>query len=310
MAFVPDIRQLRSFVALAESGTFTGAAKELGLTQSAVSHSVKSLEETLKTILVDRQGKKVVLTREGELMYRTGARVMRELHEGMSEIEGLQKWGQGRIRVGMTSALCHHLLPTVLREFRDSFPHCDVQVETADTAVLVEMIERGTIDFALGLDLGGTRRMQFSPIFEDSLVIAVAPTHPWAGGKIEIDENNIRHQLILYSRQSETYRLVNEFFEGLGARLRTPMVLGDMEAIKALALSGVGGGVIAPWVAQEELEKSKLIALPFRNPSIKRTWGVYTKTRRELSLIEETFVGVCELSGKNLGLYRAPGQEA
>ena len=303
-SFIPDLRQLRSFVALAESGSFTTAAKNLRLTQSAISHSVRSLEEALTTKLVDRHGKRSVLTREGELIYQTASRVLSDLESSLSEIESLRKWGQGRIRVGMTHALCHHLLPTVLREFRDCFAHCEVTVEAGDTASLLGKLDNSEIDLAIGLELPDAHGVEFSPLFMDELVIAVAPHHDWAGGQIKTEEGNSRHQLILYSRQSETFRLVNQFFDKLGARLKSPMVLGDMEAIKSLAMAGIGGGVIASWFAKAEFESGKLVALPFKNPSIRRTWGCYLRTKRKLSLVEETFVGVCEMAGKNLEVFR------
>lgn len=301
-SFIPDIRQLRSFVALAETGSFTAAAKSLKLTQSAISHSVRSLEEAMDVTLVDRHGKKSVLTREGELVFRSASRVLAELSGAMTEVEGLREWGQGRIRIGMTHSLCHHLLPTVLREFRDCFPQCEVMVECGDTAELVTKLAGSDIDLAIGVELTTAGNLEFSPLFIDELIIAVSPQHEWSGGKISIDEENSRHQLILYSRQSETFRLVNQFFDNLGARLISPMILGDMGAIKSLAMAGIGGGVIASWYARDELAKGQLVALPFKDPSIRRSWGCYTRPKRALSLVEETFVGICELSGKNLSV--------
>ena len=296
----PDIRQLRSFVALAESGTFTGASKVLNVTQSAISHSIRSLEESLDVTLVDRQGKKAVLTREGDVLYKTASAVLSGIEQGLTDLEGLRLWGQGRVRIGAPNTLCRQLIPTVLREFRDCFPQCEVLVEAGDTAQLLKKLDKSEIDLVVGLKMPPTPPVEFFPLFEDELIIAVSPMHEWAAGKISIRNDDARHQLILYSRASETYRLVDDFFAQRGVKLKSPLTLGDMEAIKGLAEVGMGGAVLAPWIAKAELESGKLVALPFKNPTITRTWGYYSREKRKLSLVEDTFLGILEQVGKTL----------
>ena len=131
---LPDLRQLRAFVSVADEGSFTLAAKKLFLTQSAISHSMKALEDSLGCRLLERLGKKTVLTEEGEVFLRRCRRVLGELEDAGRELDGLKRWGQGRIRIGAPHSLCQFLLPTVLREFRDCFPRCEPTIEADDTA--------------------------------------------------------------------------------------------------------------------------------------------------------------------------------
>src|SRR5580704_8105252 len=95
-----DSRQMNAFVALARCGSFTLAAKELFLTQSAVSHAIKALEDDLGCRLVDRLGRRVKLTRKGEQFLAHAEGILRQMKSARGEIETLSKWDCHRLRVG------------------------------------------------------------------------------------------------------------------------------------------------------------------------------------------------------------------
>jgi len=297
--FLPDLRQVRAFVAVADEGSFTLAAKRLCLTQSAISHSLRSLEEQLGCRLLDRQGKRTVPTQEGEVFIRRCRRALAELEHAERELDGLKRWGQARIRVGAPHSLCHFLLPTVLREFRDCFPRCEPVVEAGDTSWLINRLEEHALDLVIGLDnIGGLEEGR--PLFNDEMTFIVSPAHPWAaGGKINPD-SLAAMQFIVYTRSTQTHQLVENWFEEKGIRLRAPLVLGDMEAIKEMTRIGLGVGIVAPWVARKEIADGRLVALPMGELAVKRNWTVFTRVKRTFTLVEETFVGICSIVGKEL----------
>jgi len=129
MDWVPDLRQLRALVAVAEEGSFTLAARKLFVTQSAVSHSLRTLEDQLGCRLLDRSGKRVAVTSEGEILLKRCKRVIYELDQATRDLDGLKRWGQTNIRVGAPHSLCHFLIPSVLREFCDCFPRCEPNID-------------------------------------------------------------------------------------------------------------------------------------------------------------------------------------
>ena len=297
---LPDLRQLRAFVAVADEGSFTLAAKKLFLTQSAISHSMKALEDLLGCQLLSRLGKKTVLTGEGEVFLKRCRRILAELEQAGRELDGLKRWGQARIRIGAPHSLCQFLLPTVLREFRDCFPRCEPSIEAGDTAGLIERLQEHELDVVLGMKLRGGEEMSSRALFCDEMIFVVPPMHPWADGRPLGVKELESVQFIIYARATETHRLVEEHFAKLGVRPRAPLVLGDMEAIKEMSKIGIGIGIVAPWVARRELMEGSLVRLQAGAEKIEREWAIFWSPERPLSLIEETFAGIAEIVGKQL----------
>jgi len=297
-----DSRQMLAFATLARRGSFTQAAKDLFLTQSAVSHTIKTLERDTGVRLFDRVGKKVHLTQAGEHLLPHAERILREMQDARTALEELQNWGQGRLRVGASTTACHHILPTVLREFKQSFPGCVIKIESGDHPRQLELLRSNQVDIALTLESeANAADLQFRPLFEDELRFLVSPMHPWAAKRRAPREEIAAEALVLYNKSSYTFRLVDQYFRDEGVALQNVIELGSMEAIKELVKIGMGAGVLAPWIAREELLTGALVSLPLGKKKLKRRWGVSFLKGRRLPLAEETFAGLCEAITQDFG---------
>lgn len=296
-----DSRQLRAFVTLARMASFTAAGRALFLSQSAISHSMRALEEDVGCRLFDRVGKKVSLTLAGEQLLQHAEKILGEMNLARESIGKLGKWGRGRLRVGASTTACTYILPTVLREFRESFAHYAITLVPADTAQMLDLIHAGRVDVALTLQPKPEEKLVFDPLFEDELVFLVSPRHAWAqAGAVERREV-ARQNYILYHRNSYTFRLVDDYFRQERLVLDTFIELGSMEAIKELVKLNLGVSILAPWIAREELEAGTLVALPLGRRKLRRQWGIARWKARTLNLAEETFVSLCrEVTGQLL----------
>src|SRR5437660_1539130 len=164
-----DSRQLRAFCVLARTGSFTETARELHLTQSGISHSMKALEGDVGCRLLDRLGKKVLLTQAGEQLLQHAQKILQEMESAREMLGRLGKWGVGRLRLGASTTACQHLIPTVLREFKESFPDYSITIEPSDTSELVESLLRQRIDLAISLEVQREPQLEFHPLFTDQL---------------------------------------------------------------------------------------------------------------------------------------------
>jgi DNA-binding transcriptional LysR family regulator len=289
-----DSRQLRAFCALARTGSFTQAARELHLTQSGVSHSIQALEGDIGCRLFDRLGKKVMLTQAGEQFLNHATKILAEMENARAVVAHLGKWGRGRLRLGVTTTACQHLIPPVLREFKESFPEHAITIEPGDTPDLVATLLRHGIDLALAPEPDKDPQLDFHPLFTDELRFLVSAHHPWAQAGA-VDRLDIpRQNYILYNKRSLTFRGIEEYFRREQMVLNTVIELGSMEAIKELVKLGLGVSILAPWVARKEIEAGSLIALPLGRRKLQRRWGILQWRGKRLNLAEETFIGLCE----------------
>ena len=302
-----DSRQLRAFATLARTTSFTQTARELHLTQSAISHSMKALESDVGCRLLDRLGKKVALTQAGEQLLHHAQKILSEMDHARSSLGKLGKWGRGRLRLGASTTACQHLIPPVLREFKESFPEHAISIEPGDTRGLVTALSQHRIDLALTIEPQNEPNLEFHPLFTDELFFLIGSQHPWAkAGHVERAEIP-KQNFILYSKTSVTFRLVEEYFRREDMVLHAVIEVGSMEATKELVKLGLGVSVLAPWIAQKELDEGSIVALPLGRRKLQRRWGILHWRGKRLNLAEETFVGLCEAATE---LLRVQGRAA
>src|SRR5205823_2314031 len=148
--------------------------------QSAVSHSMKALEQEAGCRLLDRMGKKVLLTQAGETLLHHAERILQEMNAARGALEQLGKWGHGRLRVGASTTACQYILPKVLRKFKDEFPHSLITIEPGDTLSGLELLRNHRVDLAVMLEPVTGEPLDFHPLFTDDLAFIVGSEHPWA----------------------------------------------------------------------------------------------------------------------------------
>jgi DNA-binding transcriptional LysR family regulator len=296
-----DSRQLRAFTVLARTGSFTLTAHELHLTQSAISHAIKGLESDIGCRLLDRLGKSVVLTQAGEQLLVRVERILDEMTSARAELGRLGKWGASRLRIGASATACQHVLPGVLREFKESFPQCAISIQPGDTPDNIAALRAHQIDLAVNLEPRREDQLEFRPMFTDELQFIVSPLHPWARTGKVVREEIARQQYILYGKTSYTFQMIEAYFREESIVLHSLLDLGNMEAIKELVKLGLGISILAPWTARAEIEQRSVVALPLGKRKLKRRWGILHWRARRLSLAEETFVGLCGSVAERLG---------
>jgi DNA-binding transcriptional LysR family regulator len=295
-----DVHQLRVFMAVAENLSFTRAAQTLFLTQSAVSHQVADLEQKLASPLFVRHGRTISLTPAGLVLVEQCRRVFGALHEAEVAVRQAARQDLGRLRVGASSTACQYIIPESLREFRECFPGHTLSIMPGDTPLVTERLLDGSIDLGLIIRPDRKVKLTYHELMTDELGFLVSPLHPWARtGKV--DRRQLADQrMVLYSRNSETFRMVEKYFIRSGAPLRDWTELGSMEAIKELVKLGLGVSIIAKWIALPEISQRSLVWLPLPGMKLRRVWCIAAAGGRELTIAEQTFIGLCQTVARGL----------
>ncbi|MBC2595466.1 LysR family transcriptional regulator [Ruficoccus amylovorans] len=289
-----DSRQLLTLVTLARTRSFTEAAKELHLTQSAVSHSVKALEKETGQTLFERSGRYIKPTPVGEYLIREAAEILARMEGIRSRLSDVDGWGRGRLRVGASPACCHLLLPEVLREFKQSFPGCSILVRSDREALNLERLRGGEVDLVLSVAL------EREPVevaacdwFTDRLEIVLPVFHPLAARRqlkiIDLEGETLH----LYGNESRTDKVVLDALRSQGVRAAEILEVGSIDAVKEMVKIGQGVAFMARWAVQKELDEGSLVMRPVNGHTIERLWKIYWARQHQLTLFEETFVGLC-----------------
>ena len=288
-----DTRQLNNFVALAEERSFTRAAKRVHLSQSAISHSLKNLESEVGGKLIKRAGHTMLLTQHGEVFYREAKEIIARISRLRDRITSLNDWGRGRIRIGAGSTACQYFIPSVLRELRETFPRCELNIESSDTQHNIEALRKGQIDVALVVKGEDLDRIAYTNLFSDRLMAVLNPSHHWAK-KTTIDPKDFEDTTVLqYGKGSVTHTLVSAYFEEYDVKVSQSVELNNMDALLEMARMGQGVALLPEWILSRP-GSAGLIARPLPHQGVTRDWGFATLAGKPLSLLEATFQGLCE----------------
>jgi len=299
-----ETRLLKMFCAVAECGSLVKAAARLHLTPSAVSHGIKDLEVDLGCRLFERAGKKLLLNMAGEQLLLQVRPALATLDTAADAIRRLAKLGRARLRLGAAATACGYILPRVIRELKKTNANLDLQVESGNTADMLELVRTNKADLALGIAPDHHPGLEVRPIFRDELMFAFAPGHPWADGR-PISREELRHQpIILTQRASLTAQLVNRFFQNHHIVPGAIMEIASVEAIKELVKLNLGVSVLAPWTAEKELLRGSLVMRPVGSKPLLRNWVVLSLLGRQLTPVETAFCQLCRNQATGMRLDR------
>jgi len=266
-----ELRHLRYFVALAGSLNFTRAAQRVHVTQSTLSHQIRQLEEEIGQPLFDRVGKRVYLTEAGDTFLAYAARALREVDQGLGELKARDTPMSGVVRVGATHTFNQGFIPSCVARFLTRNPTVRVLAEELPADLIVNRLSAGQLDLGVAYRPELPGGLRFEPLFNEELVLAVAPTHPLAKRRrIRMIELH-REPLALLPSSFSTRRLLDECFAAAGAE---PQVCAEMNTISAL-LGVVSRMPIATIAAVNAVPAGLDLALiPLESPTPIRTPGL------------------------------------
>lgn len=258
-----NLHRLEIFVTVVECGGFSAAASKLYLSQPSVSHQVRQLEQSLRTVLFDRSGSRIRLTPEGEVLLDYARRVFLLTDEAITALQQVSGLQTGTLVVGGSSTVASHLLPPALAAFRDRHDGIEVGIFAGNT----EQVEKRLVDGKLGIAViaGGVKAPQLSgqPILEDRLVLVTTPGHPLAGGPEPTPDRLADERFLLREHGSSTRLHQEELLTrwGLAGAVRTAEIWGS-ETVKQSVAAGLGVSVVSEHCVTWEVAQRRLAARP------------------------------------------------
>lgn len=281
---VTNLEYYKDFYYVAKTGSFTVAAKELSVSQSAVSQSVKQLETTLNTTLFRRIAKGVALTKEGELLFSYVAKGYEQIEAGEKKLEQMLNLELGEIRIGASDMTLRFYLLPFLEKFHEQFPKVKVTVTNGPTPETLKFLKEGKIDFGVvSTPFTESEGLEIKKVKEISdTFVAGRKFIPYKNKMLDFKElENL--PLISLERTTSTRIYMDSFLKENGVALNPEFELATSDMIVQFALRNLGIGCVVKDFAKEQLESGKLFELRFNKMIPKRHFCVVTDKRSGLS---------------------------
>ena len=289
-----DIRQLKAFVAIAESGTFTAGAARVHVTQAAISMQIRQLETETHAQLFIRAPRRVILTEAGDKLLERAYTILREHDAALEELAALTGAHRGRLRIGSASAMVSaDPLPQILREVKLAHPGVETSVVSGTSESLVKQVLAGELDAAFVSLPVEARGVQTELLNEDYLVAIASPRHPMAKQKVVSAYALAGEKLILGERGGNTRRLIDQFFAQAGVTLKVGMELSRLAAIKRMVEEDMGVGIVPLQSVQEEVKTGVLVRWWIEGAQINWQLGVVRLVGGYESPIHQKFLQLC-----------------
>lgn len=288
-----DTQNLKAFLLVAETGSFSLAAQKLHLTQPAVSKRVAQLEEQLNVTLFDRIGRTINTTEAGEALLPHARAVQLELQAAEQSVRDLAGEVRGRLRLATSHHIGLHRLPPVLSYFSKTFPAVQLDIDFMDSEQAYDLTLRGEVELAV-VTLAPTpvSNIITHTIWADPLDFMVQSGHELTRqASMDLKELS-RHPAILPGLNTYTGQIVKHLFDRRGLPMHIAIATNYLETIRMMASVGLGWTVLP-----RSMLDASLATLPVRDARIERSLGVVHHEGRSLSRAARAFMGALTSAG-------------
>lgn len=275
-----EFRQLNTFITVAELNSFTRAADMLGYTQPTVTSQIQLLESELGVRLFERIRKNISLTHEGKKLLVYARQILNLCEEAKNTMED-HSVSKGVVTIGAWESLCTTRIQSFLKEFHHEFPDVEIILKTVKSTEYEEFLLDNQIDVAFCLDSRITSSdFTVELAMPEPLALFAEPGHPLAKLPCACPENIVDHLLILAEEGCSYRRTIMNMLGERGLTPKSIMEIGSIQAMKQLAINGLGIIFMPKVAVEEELSKGELVELNWCGPSFEFfTQAVYHKDK-------------------------------
>lgn len=277
-----DFLGLHAFVAIAERGSFQQAAAHLNLSQTALSHRIRKLEEDLGVKLLSRTTREVSLTQAGLRLLPKVKDIIESLTVSLDDLRNEGRSRQETLSIGCLPTIASGRLPVALRRFHERHPNVVVRIHDNSASEISDLVQSGAVEF--GITLVASHRWDFDieMLIKDPFVLVCPEDHPLAS-QTSVSWSDLSDEpLIRVSQQTGNRRILDDALGSRRETLNWRFEVQHLQTAIALAAAGVALTVV-PRLALDSVDESGLKLVPLRNPSITRQLGIVSRRGTPLS---------------------------
>ncbi len=270
-----NLSQYKIFYEVAKAGNISKAAKELYISQPAISKAISKLEDSLNVTLFTRSSRGVHMTPEGEILFRHAETAFQALNSGEEELKRIREFNIGHLRIGVSNTLCKYILLPYLKKFIEQYPHIKITIEGQATARTISMLEQHTLDIGLVAEPAGLSGLSFIPVMEIQDVF-VSTRHYLNNLYLREGKDSDLFQcgnIMLLDQNNMTRHHVDEYMEEHRIIPKQILEVTTMDLLIEFAKISLGVACVIRELVQKELESGRLIQITLPAPIKKRTIG-------------------------------------
>ncbi|MDD5093761.1 MAG: selenium metabolism-associated LysR family transcriptional regulator [Dehalococcoidia bacterium] len=288
-----DIKQLKTFCAVAEKKSFSLAGETLGLTQPTISFQIASLEQELQTKLFDRGGRITTLTRGGEILHRYASQVLALTLEAEQSIRKLQGLFWGEVSVGASTIPGEYILPRLLQKFKEAHPGIVITMAVGDTKSIADKVLASEVEVGVVGASEKNEKLTFARFVTDELVLIAPARNSWFAAEKATLEELKRVPFIAREIGSGTRTIAQQKLRESGLSvddLNIAMTLGSTTAVKVAVESGAGVSIVSRRAVQHEIKLGLIKVMDIEGLELRRDFFVVHRKLKVLSPAAEALL--------------------
>ncbi len=292
------LRQLRAFLAVARRGSFSRAAEDIGVSQSALSLSVRHLENELGLKLLDRTTRQVTLTNIGETLVATSSRLIDELDVTLRELRDIGQQRRGRVVMACVPSVARGLMPKCVEYCSEKWPSISLSINDIAASEVVRKVSLGEMEFGLASGDIGSAELDIYPLMEDPFCLVCRKDDSWARKSSVSWTQLTGRRLLMLNNTSGSRQVIETTLKQSGVRVDVFLELAQPSSIHAMVEAGLGVAVI-PRLAAPGRNDPTLVTRRMSKPAVTRTILLFRRKDRSLSPAAAAVWGaLIELYGK------------
>jgi DNA-binding transcriptional LysR family regulator len=287
-----NLNHLRVFASVAKHASLTKAARELRVSQPAISKQLNDLETDLAMRLVDRLPRGVRLTAAGEMLFAHAQRILQAERSAEQELRDLRGLSLGKLAVGASTTVGSYLVPSLFGELHRMHPGVQLELEIANSSAVQQALLENRLDLGLIEGFVGSDNLAFETLAADEMVAIAAPTHPAVLRAPLTAQALLELPVLMRERGSGSRDVIEAALRARSIAIEPVMSLGSTEAIKNAVLHGLGIGIVSRLTVEPELRSRRLVELVFSDLLIRRDLYLVTLKGKRHSPAASEFVAL------------------
>ncbi len=288
------------FYEVARHGGFTAASRELMISQSALSIQVKSLEESLGSVLFNRTRGGVELTDSGQMAYQVAERVFQDIDQLVAGMQETERHIRGQVSVGTVNSIGIYVLPEALGAFREAYPEVKVRIDFKEVDEVVGLLAAGRVDFAL---------IPWNRKYPDLIAIPLQPVkmflvapsdHPLAGKSAVHPRDLEDYPFVGYQDGMYTRTVTDALFKRVGVDVEYAIESSNAATIKHMVMAGMGVAIVPEFAVAAEIRRGQLSRIDVPMMTLSQELTAYVRKNRTLSRTRAQFLEFLQ------GYFRRP----